>query len=291
MIALPDTIRLIDGADHYPLLLIDHPLCSARIALHGAHLMEWTPRGFLPVIYLSPTAVLREGKAIRGGVPICWPWFGAHPNDSDQPAHGLVRNKFWELAEASSTATGVRLYFRFADHDSIRSGWNHPCELTLEMLLGTTMELRLRTRNTGEESFTIAGALHSYFRVSNVSQTQVQGLEDAMYTDTTSTPWERKQQHGSVMVWDEVDRIYDSTSDVTIEDAQLKRRIIFRKQGSASTIVWNPGPIKAATLGDLPTEDVAHFICIEAANANDTAVTVDAGTTHTLSMRVSVQRY
>lgn len=270
------------------MLEIAHPLCTAKLALHGAHLMEWAPCGHAPVLYCSPTAVLREGVAIRGGVPVCWPWFGAHPSDASQPAHGPVRNHFWELVAAESSPAGVRLKFAFTKFAAIQDQWPHACELELEMLLGERLVMRLITRNTGDAAFAVSGALHTYFRVGDVALVEVLGLEDAAYSDATVTPWQEKCQSGPLCVRGETTRFFHSAPDVVLIDPALQRRIQLRQSGGASTVVWNPGPVKGAAFSDLPAADVPHFLCIEAARLNDVPVTLVPGASHEMGMTVEV---
>lgn len=289
MNALPPHLRWIEGSETYPVLEIEHPMCRAKIALHGAHLMEWTPAGQQPVIYVSPTAVLREGKAIRGGIPVCWPWFSAHPSDSTKPAHGLARNRFWQLLEAGSDDAGVRLVFTLPCSDEIRTIWNHAFDLRLEMHLGEQLEIRLITRNTGATAFPVAGALHSYFAVGDVRQVKIAGLAGAEFFDTTVTPWQQHLQQGDVTVSGEIDAIYASSNELTLFDSVLKRRIVIRKTGSATTVVWNPDVQKASAMNDLPAADVPKFLCIEAANSNQAAVTLAPGESHTLGMWIFIE--
>lgn len=290
VIALPPYVAWVEGSEAYPLLEISHPLCRAKVALHGAHLMEWTPAGHEPVIYLSPAAILREGKAIRGGVPVCWPWFNAHPGDATQPSHGVARNRFWELTAARAADDGVHLSFTLPCTDSIRAIWNHAFEVRLEMHLGARLQIRLTTRNTGDSTFPVSGALHTYFKVGDVRQVAVSGLDGTEFLDTTVTPWQSHRQTGEVTVSGEIDRIYASSADVVLEDPVLQRRLHIGKTGSASTVVWNPDVRKASGMGDLSAEEVTKFLCIEAANANAAAVTLAPGAEHTLSMTVNVER-
>ena len=133
----------------YPVFEIQHPAATARVALHGAQIMEWTPAGRDPVLYLSPHAVYREGKAIRGGVPVCWPWFGPHPSDAALPAHGFARNRFWELSEKSEVRRESGWYSPLTDSEATQRLWPHAFRLTMEMHIGAELRLALRMENTG----------------------------------------------------------------------------------------------------------------------------------------------
>ena len=263
----------------YSVLKIKHPKCSGQVALHGAHVMSWCPAGEEEVLYLSPDAVYREGKAIRGGIPLCWPWFNAHPSNPDLPSHGLVRNQFWELESTDVDDDGVIAKLR-------RNSENWSALATIRM--GSSLEVSLESTNLGDQEMMISGALHSYFRVGDVREITIKGLEDTDYLDTVGEHTVRHQS-GAIRIDREVDRYYDSSDIVRLEDPVKKRNILVEKEESPSTVVWNPWTEKAAALGDLPNEDYLAFACIEAAITNDRAVTLAKGDTHRFSTRISVE--
>ena len=271
--------QLEDLVPGYPVLTIKHPKCSARVALHGAHVMSWCPAGAEEVIYLSPDAVYREGKAIRGGIPLCWPWFNAHPSAPDLPSHGLVRNQFWELESTDVTDDGVVAKLRRDSAD-----WSAVATISM----GSSLEVALESTNLGDQEMMISGALHSYFSVGDVREITIKGLEDADYLDTVGKDTNRRQT-GVIRIDREVDWHYVSSGSVRLEDPVKKRTILVEKEASPSTVVWNPWIEKAAALGDLPNEDYLAFACIEAAITNDRAVAIGKGETHRFSTRVSVE--
>ena len=264
----------------YPVLRIKHPKCVGQVALHGAHVMSWCPTGEEEVLYLSPDAVYREGKAIRGGIPVCWPWFNAHPSNADLPSHGLVRNQFWELESTDVDNNGVIAKLRRTSED-----WT----VLATIRMGSTLEVSLESTNLANQEMMISGALHSYLRVGDVREISIKGLEDTDYLDTVGEHTVRHQT-GVIRIDREVDRYYESSTSVRLEDPVKKRNILVEKEGSPSTVVWNPWTEKAAALGDLPNEDYFAFACIEAAIINDRAVTVSKGNTHRFSTRISIER-
>ena len=273
------TVNLEELVPGYPVLRIKHPTCSAQVALHGAHVMSWCPTGQEEVLYLSPDAVYREGKAIRGGIPVCWPWFNAHPSNADLPSHGLVRNQFWELESTDSDEHGVVAKLR-------RTSETWTVQATIR--LGGSLEVSLEATNLGDQQMMISGALHSYFRVGDVRKISITGLEDTNYLDTVGEHTVRHQA-GAIRIDREVDRYYESSTSVRLEDPVKKRSILVEKEGSPSTVVWNPWTEKAAALGDLPNEDYFAFACIEAAIINDRAVTLGKDDTHRFATRISVE--
>lgn len=277
---LPATVHVTEPVPGYPVFVIAHPKCTAQVALHGAHVMSWKPLGEQEVLYVSPDAVFNEGKAIRGGIPVCWPWFNKHPADPGQPSHGLVRWRFWDLLHAAEAPSGVTLRF------GIRYGiWN--AEVTVKA--GEELEVALVSKNVSELPILVSGALHTYLGVSDIEQVRIVGLDECRYLDMVGKP-EMRTQNGDVTFDGEVDRIYDSTSSIILDDELAGRKVLIEKRGSPSTVVWNPWMEKAAALGDLPDEDYRRFCCIEAAIANDKAHIVMHGCSHVLMTRISLTR-
>ncbi|MCE2961100.1 MAG: D-hexose-6-phosphate mutarotase [Akkermansiaceae bacterium] len=276
---LPDSIRLSESSPSYPIFEIDHPTCSARVALHGAQVISWRPADEDEVLYLSPDAVFEEGKAIRGGLPICWPWFNAHPTNPEMPSHGIVRTRFWNFVAASESDEGVTLQF-----EMVEGIWS----AVVTFKIGEALEVILETRNPNEIPIVVSGALHPYFAVSDIEQVRVVNLDGADYLDTVGTPTQRKQK-GALNFSGEVDSIYDSSSNVLLVDDLSGRTLLIEKTGSPSTVVWNPWIEKSAALKDLPNDGYQKFCCIEAAIANDKAVIVMPGSIYVLSIRISVE--
>ncbi len=276
---LPPSVKLTEPVEGYPVYEVNHAICSGKVALHGAHVMSWKPVDEEEVLYLSPDAIYKEGKAIRGGIPICWPWFNAHPSDETVPSHGIARTRFWDFEGATEDESGVRLQF------SMKEGiWS--AEVTI--LMGDNLEVSLKTVNANEIPILVSGALHSYYAISDIEQVRVVNLEDTEYLDTTGEPATRKHD-GPLEFKGEVDAIYNSSESVLLVDDLSGRTLLVEKKGSPSTVVWNPWAKKAASLADLPNEDYRHFCCIEAAIANDRAEIVMPGQTHVLSTRIVVE--
>jgi glucose-6-phosphate 1-epimerase len=276
---LPDSIRLSDGSTSYPIYEIDHPTCVARVALHGAQVISWRPADEDEVLYLSPDAVLKEGKAIRGGVPVCWPWFNAHPTNSEMPSHGIARTRFWKWMNASESEEGVEMKFEMSE-----GIWS--AAVTLK--LGEALEVILETRNTNEIPIVVSGALHPYFAVADIEQVRVVNLDGLDYVDTTGEHIQRKQK-GPLVFKGEVDSIYESSENILLVDDLSGRTLLIEKSGSPSTVVWNPWLEKSIALSDLPDDGYRKFCCIEAAIANDKAVIVMPGTSVVLGTRISVE--
>lgn len=263
---------------------------SAEVMLQGAHVTQWSPAGAKPVIWLSPAAKFAPGKSIRGGVPICWPWFGPHGSESTYPAHGFARTVPWEIVASASEGDTDVIRLRLLDSETTRAQWARPSELTLEIRVGADLELTLTTRNIGKFPITVGEALHTYFAVGDVRQARIQGLDGLSYIDKVDG-FKTKLQKGAVTIDGEVDRIYlDSSDDCTIDDPAWKRRIRIAKRESRSTVVWNPGPAKAQQMGDFGGPD-GHLgmLCVESGNAADNVVSIEPNASHSLWVRYSVE--
>lgn len=257
---------------------------QSAIALQGAHIMAFQPNGEAPLIWLSQAAKLTPGKSIRGGVPVCWPWFGAHATESSFPAHGFARTAIWEVASSEALPDGgTRITFELPQDAIPSAQWPHTCRVHLAVTVGKTLAMELVTENTGSEVFEIGEALHTYFAISDLGSIRITGLEDCAYLDKVDG-FKRKSQADAITIASEVDRVYVNTeADCLIEDRALKRRIRIAKHGSRSTVVWNPWIEKSAKMGDFGSDTgYRGMVCVETANAAENVVSVAPGTIHLL---------
>ncbi|MEO1857887.1 MAG: D-hexose-6-phosphate mutarotase [Rubritalea sp.] len=281
---IPFELWYEDFAPGYPTIRISNAHASATIALHGAHVIDWIPRDQEPVIFTSREAIFTEGKAIRGGIPICWPWFGAHPNDQSMPAHGVARNRFWQLASSHSTEefTEVTLQLNTQTIDICQDDTS----VSLTIRVGQSLSLALKTTNNGNTPVTIGGALHSYFYVSDIGKTTLSGLENSTYLDALDGT--TKLQEGSIHFKSEVDTVYLQTDKtVVIHDPGFKRDITVEKTGSLSTVVWNPWTEKSKSLADLADDEFHDFVCVETSNALEDVYNLAPGAEHSLTATIS----
>jgi len=252
---------------------------QAKIALQGAHLFHYQRQDQEPLIWLSKASFFESGKAIRGGIPICWPWFGKHPN-RNLPQHGFARTALWELLESDETdedETKLTLQLHhLPEHFKL---WPHRFELRLHITIGQTLTLALTTTNRDEQSFTITSALHSYFAVSDIQNVSIAGLENIPYLDTVTNSLE--MQTGRVRITREVDRIYRQVHNpLTLHDRE--RTVTIKSEGTSSVVVWNPWIDKCARMADMDDGAYQKMVCIETANALDDARGLDPGAEHTL---------
>ena len=264
---------------------ISNAQASASLCLQGAHLMTWQPRSqAVPVVWLSRDAKLAVGKSIRGGAPVCWPWFGAHTSEASFPGHGYARTMPWQVVESGIEPSGAtRLTLRLAESDKTRAQWPHACTLDLTVIVGETLRMELTTENTGASDFTIGEALHTYFQIGDIGAVRVTGLEGCEYWDKVGGS-SLKKQVGAISFSGETDRVYINTvAKCVIEDDKLKRRIHIAKSGSHSTVVWTPWTEKASKMGDMGQPNGwREMVCVESVNALENVVQVAAGTRHTM---------
>ena len=262
---------------------------SGSVAIQGAQVLSWAPTGHEPVVWLSDDARFKAGKSLRGGAPICWPWFGARQDDPNKPAHGFARNLDWEPIETSRVPEGTRILLRLVPGKGQEAVWPHEAALTLAVIMGESLRLDLTTINRGKEPFELTQAIHTYFRVGEIDAVQVIGLEGREYIDTVGSHTVRRQD-GPITIPHEVDRIYlDSPGDAIIVDQSLGRRIRVSKKGSGSYVVWNPWIEKSATLGDMGVDGYRSMVCVETTNAATDRVTVLPGDSYSLMTEYAVE--
>jgi glucose-6-phosphate 1-epimerase len=283
-----------------PRARITTPACTAELYLQGAHLTQWQPAGSTPVLYLSPTSVFAPGKAIRGGIPVIFPWFGARTPEitgtvsataGKSPSHGFARTQSWQLEFAALLGDDLRLVLTLGPTEVSRSyGFDH-FRIVCELTLGNQLTVRLTVVNEGTAPLVFEEALHAYYAVSDAAAVSITGLEDTVYLDKTDS-FKRSQQGSAPITFTrETDRPYLNTGGpVALHDhggAELAARtILISKQGSETTVVWNPWAELSATLPDLGPEAYMHFCCIEAANAAEDRITLAPGEAHALQMVV-----
>lgn len=279
-----------EGAGGLAFAEINNGSASAEIYLHGAHITSFIPHGQKPVLFLSSLSQYETGKAIRGGIPISWPWFADHPTDSSKPAHGFARISLWEVRGTHIISEAeTRIVFGLVDNESTLKLWNYRFDLELSVIVGKELISQLTMTNSGNKDFTVTSAFHSYYLVGNVDKIAIYGLEGANYTDKVAN-FSEKKQNGPIRIINETDRIYlDTANDCVIEDPVLKRKIRVHKSGSNSTVVWNPWIEKSHQMKDLGDQDYLNLVCVETTNAGKDIITISPGKQHNLEMKVAVE--
>lgn len=269
---------------------ISNDEATANIALQGSHVFSFQPHEQQPVLWTSRYSHYTAGKAIRGGIPVCWPWFANHPTDVGKPAHGFARTSQWTVLGSEITAKGAtRLQLGLTDTEATRALWPHPFQLEVNVTVGSELQVELLIRNPGDTAFSCTGALHSYFSVSDIANVAIHGLEGCAYLDKVASD-QRREQAGPITITGETDRVYlDTSADCLIVDPGWQRQVRVSKQGSRTTVVWNPWTEKARQMADFGAEEYRQMVCVETANAADEVITVPVGGEHRLQTTISLE--
>ncbi len=281
-VRLSDTRTGFNGRDALPLLVIDAPFCKAIIALQGAQLLTFQPTGDEPWLWLSPYAQFEQGKSIRGGIPVCLPWFGVNRHHPEKPKHGFVRNFDWELTALEESANSVRLAFSHHYKVDKPDQFSHPFSVTLTITLSRSLTLTLDLHNKDSEPVEFSWAFHTYFAVNDCKKTTVTGLEGRHYLDNTQGLNEFLQE-GPIHFIQEVDSVYNETTQSQSIAAQHQLNI--SGEYCPTCIVWNPGNKAAEKINDIK-DAVTHFICLERGCAFSDELRLDAGAIFTSTMTI-----
>jgi len=286
--AIPGVTQITAGNGGLPRISITTPAATAEIYLHGAQVTSWRPVGHEDVIFLSEHSQFETGKAIRGGIPVCFPWFRNKVDDPKAPSHGVVRTKAWELDSVESHGDTVVVSLSTVSDAETRVWWPYDFHLVHRATIGAELMQELVTTNTGAAPARFEEALHTYYRVGAAAQVRIGGLDGVAYLDNTDGNRE-KRQVGDIVFTAQTDRAYlDTTHAVEIADPVLHRRIRVEKQNSRTTVVWNPWSTGAQTLFDLGDEEWRTMACVEASNMRVYPVDIAPGQQHTMKTVISV---
>lgn len=288
---IPNALRFEDTPGGLVRAVISTPAAEADVYLQGAHVTHWTPRGQRPVLFVSPKSLFTPGKAIRGGVPVIFPWFGPRGDGKPGPAHGFARSIEWAIEAARLSNDGkVEITLALAPNDATRGFGYAAFHLRFRVTVGAELEMELETRNDANEPLAYEEALHTYFAIADISRTSVSGLEGTNYIDKTDGFKRKKLGNEPIRIAKETDEVHLSTkATCVVHDRVWNRRIIVEKSGSDSTVVWNPWIDKTKGMSDMAPDDWKEMICVETANAADNAVHLSPGASHKLTASIRVE--
>jgi len=285
---IPGTAQVVEGNGGLPKVRTTCAGAVGEMYLHGAQVTSWKPVGAEEVLFLSSKSRWTDGHAIRGGVPICFPWFGGKANDPQAPAHGFVRTKAWQIESITRLGDEVTVSMFTESNDDTKRWWPAEFRLIHRVTFGSELSLELVLENTGTTSLRFEEALHAYHRVGNIEKTRVRGLDAVHYSDKTDSN-RKKVQHGEIAVVSETDRVYLDTKDaIELDDSLLHRRVRVTKENSRTTVVWNPWVQKAHSLSDFADDEWIQMICIETSNVADFAVDLAPHQKHKMKALVRV---
>lgn len=263
-----------------PCLVLESDKSRCKISLHGGHVLSFVPAGSEDLLWVSSKALFETGTAIRGGIPVCWPWFGPHPADASKPSHGFARTSSWRIQETGMENGAPFAVLSLEADAASRLLFDYAFRLELRIVAGEHLRLALTTHNDDSRPFTITEALHTYFRVGDIREVTIEGVHGTDYIDQLQK--NRKMfQNGKVTFEGEVDRIYGTTEGCLLRHGRKSLKI--DKEGSGGTVVWNPWIEKAKRLTDFDDAEYTQMVCIETANTAAGPVTIKPGGRHTMS--------
>jgi len=285
---IPGTAEVVPGNGGLPKVRIASPAAVGEIYLHGAHVTSWKPAGEEEIFFLSSRSRWEDGHAIRGGVPVCFPWFRGKPGDPQSPAHGFVRTTAWRIESIAQVGGAVAVTMFTESDERTKKWWPAEFRLLHRVTFGRELSLELVVTNTGRTSLRFEEALHAYYRVGNVEIVRARALDALHYYEGTDLH-HKQNQLGDIMIGSETDRIYLNTKDtIELEDPLLHRRICVAKENSRTTVVWNPWAQKEHSLSDFADDEWKKMICIEPSNVSDFAVNLAPGQQHSMKSAVRI---
>ena len=284
---LSDSVTLKTDPQGYEFIIIGHQKFDAAFALNGGHLIHFQHKQQAPLIYLSKTAMFSDDKAIRGGVPICWPWFAKPKKELGENLsfHGFARVNKWVITAINEDADGVNIDFSLASNKKTKAIWDHDFLLTLKVSLNDSIQMSLITENTGLTEFTYGGALHTYLHIANIDQCTISGLAEN-YTDSLDAG-KNKKAPATIAITEELDSIHQvNQGDIIVTDNGNQRNIMVTNSGNDSVVAWNPWIKKTATLEDMPNDGYKTMLCIESTITAADGVLVNPGQKHVLTTTI-----
>lgn len=285
---IPAAANIVEGNGGLKKVCIESSQAVGEIYLHGAHITSWKPAGRNEVLFLSSQSRWDDGHAIRGGIPICFPWFGDKADDPKAPAHGFARTKAWQLESVGEGENRVTVSMFIESDENTKRWWPADFHLAYRVTFASELRLELVVTNTGKNKLRFEEALHTYHRVGNILNTRVGGLHAVDYIDKTDSN-RKKFQRGEIAIASETDRIYLNTrGPIELEDPVLRRRTNVAKENSCTTVVWNPWVQKSCSMSDLADDEWIQMICIETSNVSDFAVDLAPGQEHKMRAVVRV---
>jgi glucose-6-phosphate 1-epimerase len=288
---IPGALRFEAGSGGLTRAVVDTPQVEAELYLHGAQVTHYRPRGEQPLLFLSGHSRFERGKAIRGGVPVVFPWFGPRAGDPSAPMHGFARLAEWSLESSRQAADGsVELELTLDSARAAHPSWLHPYELRYRVGIGGALKLSLEVHNASDQAVIFVEGLHTYLAVTDVRQVSVNGLGGTLYIDKTDGMARKVQGPAPIRITGETDRIYLNTrATCIVDDPGGGRGLVVDKGGSDATVVWNPWIAKAQAMPDLGDDEWPRMLCVETCNAADHVVTLAPGHRHEVRATIRSQ--
>jgi glucose-6-phosphate 1-epimerase len=274
-------------ASNYSYIEIKNNQAEAKIALQGGHVFHYKAKNKAPLLWLSKRAFFKETKAIRGGIPICFPWFGAHKTDPTLPQHGFARTALWNLIlEEEIDADTTRIQLQLTSTKESLKLWEYKFDIRLDITVSSELQIKFIVTNTDTKPFEFTSALHSYFNILDIKNIWVDGLDGSRYIDSLTN--KKDIQKGKLQIEKEVDRVYFDISK-TIELHDKNQSIILSQKGSNSLVVWNPWIEKTKKMIDMSADGYRTMLCLETANIGEDSKILEANESHFLELRIAIK--
>jgi len=271
--------------NNYEYIEIKNNQAEAKIALQGAHIFHYKAKNKPALLWLSETSFFKEGKAIRGGIPICFPWFGPHKTDTSLPQHGFARTALWKVVvEEEIDKNSSHIQLQLTSTEESLELWEHKFDVRLDIMVSSELTVTFTVTNTDTKSFEFTSALHSYFNVLDITNVSVEGLDKSTYIDSLSN--KIAIQKGNLSITEEVDRIYFNASKI-IKLHDASETIVLKQQGSNSLVVWNPWIEKAKKMIDMPDDGYKSMLCLETGNIGEDKKILQPNESHILEVLIS----
>ena len=287
--ALPDRLAFIKRSNDFIDILVSNTFTDAKISLYGAQIISYRPKNQDEILWISPMSKYAEGLAIRGGIPVCFPWFGPHKKDEGKPQHGFARLMNWNVAETANLSNGeTYIRMELSSSKETKSYWPYDFHAEMTFTLGNTLTATLKVTNTSRIQFDYSCALHTYLNISAIEDISISGLQGARYYKHEQ-PGDFIQESTKLKIQQAEDRHYYSTNATCVlSDPKFKRKISIAKSGSQVTTVWNPGSDTCSAMSDMPNEAYRRFVCIEAVNSFLNTICLAPGEAHETSTTIGL---
>jgi D-hexose-6-phosphate mutarotase len=281
----PGRVGFLDGRGELPMLEVSTEWSTAEVYLHGAHVTHFKKRDEAPLLFLSQCSRFSDKDPIRGGVPVIFPWFGPREGMGQ---HGFARLKEWPVKEFLPASDGS-VSMKFCLPDSPEASAYPPFSADFIVTVNETLTMTLIiTNRSRDEAFTFENCLHTYFEVGDINTISVRGLKGVTYLDKVENFAQKVETQDAIRFASEVDRVYvDTTGPVEILDPTLKRKIRVEKEGSVSTVVWNPWITKAQQMPDFGNDEYQRMVCVESGNVGSNQIKLPPGESSRLTVKLS----
>jgi glucose-6-phosphate 1-epimerase len=270
---------------------IYNKFADAEICLYGGHVTRYMPHGSFDSIWMSQASLFEEGKPIRGGIPVCFPWFGPHPTDPSLPLHGFARLMYWDVLETKSIETGETFVkLQLCSDDETKKYWPYDFRAILSIMVGRTLDVSLSIENTGDKNFEYSAALHTYIAVSGIENIRISGLSGNSYYNGLGSELLVQEEELLAIEKEENRRYINFSGDCLVIDPVFNQVLRIAKKGSNVTVVWNPGEETSANIEDMTSDGFQEFVCVEAVNAYNDCISLAPGEIHSTETTIGLDQ-